>query len=345
MISTENDMPKVLVVDDKTENLAITVDMLSSLDLELFVALSAEEVFSRIKSYDFDLILLDIIMPEVDGYEVCKILKNNPKYKDIPIIFVSALGGIEDKIKGFSRGADDYMSKPLLQKELVARVKLHLQKAILFKSLKKLLRKSYHELYNPLAIINTSLEMQNIKYGSSKYTEAITVASRSLQIVYDDLYYSLSSRQEHTNVLSIPLVVFIQKRIDYFYYPKKTKNLTIVLNGDNESVIQMRESDLLRIVDNTISNAIKYASADSTITIDVINNEESITFKSQNHGSTINNPQKIFNQGYREDFEQIGMGIGLEIVASICHTYNIKAEVISENEVTSFKYDIPKTIQ
>lgn len=342
MVLFENNVPKVLLVDDKAENLAILVDMLRPLNLELFVALSAKEAFERVESYSFDLILLDIVMPKIDGYEVCEKLKKSPKYRDIPLIFISSLGGSEDKLKGFSCGGDDYITKPLLQKELVARVKLHLQKGMLFKSLKQLLRKSYHELYNPLAIINTSLEMQNIKYGNTAYTDAITVASRTLQIVYDDLYYSLSSRQEHAHILSIDLVKFVQKRIDYFYYLKKSKNITIDFKGINGSMIQMRETDLLRIVDNTFSNAIKYAKACSTINIEIINENDTVIFKSQNIGSTIENPQKIFNKGYREDYEQIGMGIGLEIVASICHTYNIKPEVTSKDGVTSFKYKIPK---
>jgi len=345
MVLIENDTTKVLIVDDKTENLAILVDMLKPLELELFVAISAKEVYERIKSHSFNLILLDIIMPDIDGYEVCKTLKNNPKYKDIPIIFISALCGAEDKIKGFSYGADDYITKPFIQKELVARIKLHLQRGMIFKSLKQLLRKSYHELYNPLAIINTSLEMQNIKYGSNKYIDSIITASRTLQVVYDDLYYSLSSRQEHSSVLSIDLSLFIQNRVDYFYYFKKSKDITIDFKGIDNSKVQMRETDLQRIVDNTLSNAIKYAKIGSTIYIEVTNTDDYIIFKSQNRGSTIKNPQRIFNKGYREDFEQIGMGIGLEIVASICNTYEIKPEVISKDEHTSFKYEIPKIIK
>lgn len=340
----ENDNPKVLLVDDKAENITILLDMLTPLSLELFVALNAKDAINSVNSYDFDLILLDIVMPDMDGYEVCKRLKNNNKYKDIPIIFISALGGIEDKIKGFSYGVDDYIAKPFLQEELIARVKLHLQKGLLLKSLKQLLRKSYHELYNPLAIINTSVEMQNLKHGNTRYTDSITVASNTLQLVYDDLYYSLSSRNHHENVLSIDLVKFVQKRIDYFHYFKKSKNINIDFQGSEVSKIQMREVDLHRIIDNTISNAIKYAKSGSTVSIVVINGNDTVVFQSSNIGSTINYPEKIFNKGYREDFENIGMGIGLEIVSSLCNTYNIKPEVISHKGVTSFKYLIPKIL-
>lgn len=342
MLSLQNDTPKILLVDDKPENIVILINMLRPLNLELFVAFNAKEVFKQIELYEFDLILLDIVMPKVNGFEVCKKLKNSSKHKEIPIIFISALNGIEDKIKGFSYGGDDYITKPLVQNELIARVKLHLQKGMLLKSLKKLLRKSYHELYNPLAVINTSLEMQNIKYGKTTYLDAITVASRTLQVVYDDLYYSLSSRYEHTAILSINLNQFVQKRIDYFYYFKESRGITIDFEANESCTIQMRESDIQRIVDNTLSNAIKYATESSHVKIRIVADKENVVFSSENRGSTINNPEKIFDKCYRENYEQTGMGIGLEIVASICHTYNIFPKVTSENGITSFRYIIPK---
>jgi len=278
----------------------------------------------------------------MNGYELCEKLKRDSKHKEIPIIFISTLSGFEDKIKAFSLGGDDYISKPLLQSELLARVKLHLQKRILYKSIKQLLRKSYHELYNPLSIINTSLEMQNIIYGDSKYIDAITVASRSLQVVYDDLYYSLSPDDNSKNIVKIELIEFVKKRIKYFYYLQKSKNIEIDLISNDRCIIDMEETDLQRVIDNTLSNAIKYANPDTIVYISVLNEENCVVFETKNRGITIENPQKIFNNGYREDYEKIGMGIGLEIVASICSRYKIKTEVISADGETSFKYSILK---
>ncbi|MFA6191723.1 MAG: hybrid sensor histidine kinase/response regulator [Sulfurimonas sp.] len=342
MILKESSISKLLIVDDKAENIVILLQMLESINVEFFIALNGKDALGLVISHDFDLILLDVVMPIMDGYQVCTKIKNNPQTKDIPLIFISALSGVEDKIKGFSCGADDYITKPFLQKELIARVKLHLHKSMLIKSLKQLLRRSYHELYNPLAIINTSIELQNIKYGNNRYVDAITVASRTLRLVYDDLYYSLSSREQHEKILSIDLVKFLRERINYFYHLTNNKNINIVFEYLTKSKIPMREADLLRIVDNTLSNAMKHAKEDTTIFIEVKNNEESVLFRCQNSGSTIKNPHMIFEKGYRENFEQIGMGIGLEIVASICHIYEIKAEVTSVDGVTTFKYEIPK---
>jgi DNA-binding response OmpR family regulator len=342
MILQNNDAPKVLLVDDKPENIAILIDMLKPLKLELFVALNANDLYKQIEIYDFDLILLDIIMPEITGYDVCQKLKNDKKYADIPIIFISALSSVEDKIKGFSYGVDDYIVKPLLQKELTARVKLHLEKGMIYKSLKQLLRKSYHELYNPLAVINTSLEMQNITKGSSKYTDAITVAARTLQVVYDDLYYSISNDHQTVPAKNIDLVQYVQERIDYFHYLQNSKSITINFTFMGKCSVHIKEADLQRVIDNTLSNAIKYANKDSLIKIDLSEEEESVVFRSQNYGSEIKDTSKIFHSGYRENYEKVGMGVGLDIVASVCRDYNIKTEVSSQNGETLFEYKLPK---
>ncbi|MEA1956281.1 MAG: hybrid sensor histidine kinase/response regulator [Campylobacterota bacterium] len=334
---------KILIVDDKAENIAVLTNILEPLNYELVIALNAQEAFKRIKLYDFNLILLDIIMPDIDGYEVCKKFKANPKYVDIPIIFLTSLAGVENRIKAFECGGDDYITKPIIHKELLAKINLHLQKGMIVKALKSLLRKSYHELYNPLAIINTSLELQNMKYGNTKYMDSITVASKGLQIVYDDLYYSLSSKTQQENIITIELTKYIQDRINYFHNLAKSKNITINFHNFQKSNIQIREIDLQRIIDNTLSNAIKYAKPTSTVTIEVIDTKNFTILTSHNIGSTIKNPKKIFDKGYRENFEQIGMGIGLEIVSFICKNYKIQPKVTSENGATLFTYKIPKT--
>lgn len=341
----ENDRPKVLIVDNQPENLAILVEMLEDMKVDLFIASSGEEALQRLASNSIDLVLLDIIMPEMDGYAVCEAIKSHPKMSDILVIFVSVLSGVEDKLKGFSCGADDYISKPLIQQELVDRVSLHLHKRMIFKSLKRLLRRSYHELYNPLAIINTSLEMQKIKYGSSRYMDAIEVASKTLQLVYDDLYYSLSTTRQEEAIVKIDLAAFVQERINFFASLANTKNIAIDFSGEKENFVQMRKVDLLRVVDNTLSNAVKYAKMGTIIIVRVLNHEFSMEFTCQNSGSDIKNTDKIFEDGYRENFEQIGMGIGLEIVASICRAYKIEPQVSSENSITLFTYSIPKVFK
>lgn len=115
----------ILVVDDTETNIDIVVDTLEE-DYELSVATNGEEALEIVSSDPPDLILLDIMMPLMDGYEVCSRLKANKKSKKIPVIFLTAKSEIEDEMKGLELGAVDYITKPISPPVLQARVKTHL---------------------------------------------------------------------------------------------------------------------------------------------------------------------------------------------------------------------------
>ena len=116
----------VLVVDDTEANVDILVDALGEL-YDVSVAMDGVAALEAVAEEPPDLILLDIMMPEMDGYEVCRRLKGNERYANIPIIFLTALTEIENKTKGFQMGAVDYITKPFEIAEVNARVKTHLK--------------------------------------------------------------------------------------------------------------------------------------------------------------------------------------------------------------------------
>lgn len=116
--------PKVLVVDDDTINIAIMEKILEPLDYEVFKATSGEEALAILSRTDIELILLDVVMPDgMDGYEVCRRVKSREETRMIPIIMVTALEEIKDKIKGIESGADDFIIKPPNPVEVQARTK------------------------------------------------------------------------------------------------------------------------------------------------------------------------------------------------------------------------------
>jgi len=125
----------ILVVDDVIDNIDILLELLD--DYNIITAHNGKTAIALAKKEEFDLILLDIIMPEMDGYEVCKQLKKNPKHKNTPIIFLSAKDTIEDIEIGFELGAVDYITKPFLPSELRARVSTHLKLRAYEKNLEK----------------------------------------------------------------------------------------------------------------------------------------------------------------------------------------------------------------
>ncbi|MFH1955090.1 MAG: diguanylate cyclase [Pseudomonadota bacterium] len=122
----EKDKQKILIADDERFNLNILVDILKP-DYKVIVAKDGKQALKRAESNPPDLILLDIMMPEMDGYEVCKNLKENEQTKDIPVIFITAMKEAGDEARGFDLGAVDYITKPFQAAIVMARVKAQLK--------------------------------------------------------------------------------------------------------------------------------------------------------------------------------------------------------------------------
>ncbi|MDV3347268.1 PAS domain S-box protein [Leptolyngbyaceae cyanobacterium CCMR0082] len=121
------DSGKILTVDDRPENLEVLTEVLASAGYTVAASISGERAIHRLRSFVPDLILLDIEMPGLDGFETCQQIKANPSTSHIPVIFITALSDTESIVKGFSVGAVDFISKPFQEPELLARVATHLQ--------------------------------------------------------------------------------------------------------------------------------------------------------------------------------------------------------------------------
>lgn len=116
----------IVIVDDKPTNLGVLFDFLTDSGFRVLVAQDGESAIQKVEYAHPDLILLDVMMPGIDGFETCRRLKANPLTQDIPVIFMTALSDTVDKVKGFSLGAVDYVTKPVQQEEVKARVTTHL---------------------------------------------------------------------------------------------------------------------------------------------------------------------------------------------------------------------------
>ena len=115
----------ILIVDDDTTNLQVIGSFLYNKSYKIILAKSGNDALKSVENNLPDLILLDIMMPEMNGYEVCKKLKANNQTKDIPIIFLTAKTETKDIIKGFNTGGVDYITKPFIKEELLARIQTH----------------------------------------------------------------------------------------------------------------------------------------------------------------------------------------------------------------------------
>ncbi|MEM7112205.1 MAG: hybrid sensor histidine kinase/response regulator [Chloroflexota bacterium] len=118
--------PTILVVDDTPTNVRVLLDYLREQNFKVLVATSGNRALQQLERVQPDLILLDVVMPGIDGFETCRQLKANPLTKEIPVIFMTALSDTVDKVKGFEVGAVDYVTKPFQQEEVLARIEAHL---------------------------------------------------------------------------------------------------------------------------------------------------------------------------------------------------------------------------
>jgi diguanylate cyclase (GGDEF)-like protein len=122
-----NNRFKILIVDDVPKNIQVAASILQSDSYHMAFAQDGPTALSQVESNRFDLILLDIMMPQMDGFEVCRRIRNRPDSRDTPIIFLTAKNDTDSVVKGFDMGAMDYLSKPFNGAELQARVKTHLE--------------------------------------------------------------------------------------------------------------------------------------------------------------------------------------------------------------------------
>jgi CheY-like chemotaxis protein len=127
VFENEEDIPVILIVDDNQQNLELLQAYLEDVDCETVAAYDGVEALERVAESAPDLILLDIMMPKMSGFEVCKRLKKNPKTADIPVIMVTALNEFGDIERGIDSGTDDFLSKPVNKLELLTRVKTMLK--------------------------------------------------------------------------------------------------------------------------------------------------------------------------------------------------------------------------
>jgi adenylate cyclase len=138
-----NDQARILVVDDTAHNVKLLADILGARGYAVSTASSGKEALEKVAAEPPDIVLLDVVMPEMSGYEVCRAIRNTPQTARLPVVMVTALDPGQERIKGIEAGADDFLTKPINQPELLARVR-------------SLLR--IKELWDELSLLNQTLE-------------------------------------------------------------------------------------------------------------------------------------------------------------------------------------------
>jgi signal transduction histidine kinase len=146
----------ILIVDDNPTNIKVMYEVLEQAGFRVLIAKNGESALAKLQAVTPDLILLDVMMPGIDGFETCRRLKANHATQDIPVIFMTALSEVDEKVKAFALGAVDYITKPFQQAEVLARVNLHLKLKQLTQQLEKLVEERTHQLTETVSDLNES---------------------------------------------------------------------------------------------------------------------------------------------------------------------------------------------
>ena len=313
---------KILIVDDLPKNIQILGKLLSAQNREIAYALSGSEALMLIEKNHFDLILLDIMMPEMDGFEVCKILKKNPKTAEIPVIFLTAKTETDHVLKGFDLGGHDYITKPFNTAELLARINTHLE---LVKNKKKLTAYNHnleeivaertaelqiankqlaklekaksdflsiisHELRTPLnGIIGiTGILSQAIKDEEQRdYLNFLSGASKRLLRFSETalLITSLQSNNQKLELFEVSLKMLIEMIVDEMSELIDDKNAKIDIGIKDNNILIRADAELLRkSLSILVENALSKLPSGGIIRFGSYENEEQVCVEVNDNG-------------------------------------------------------------
>lgn len=255
-------------------------------------------------------------------------IKSAPLENDEYAVTVGALAHL------IAQSADDYEQ----QKKHLEEEQRYSQS--LLKAQDLFIKYAVHETNTPLSIIMGNVELYEVEHGKNPYLCNIEAAMKSICTIYDDLSYLHINKKIEYPKHTIDLVDYVRSRIEFFNIVAKKANVSFVfISSEEEFPIFFNETQLQRIIDNNLTNAIKYTKEDEPIYIVIERNRNAckVIFKSKS--SQIENPNKIFEQFYRESSQQEGFGLGLNLVKEICNHEDVAFALSSTKEETSFSYE------
>ncbi|NIZ59792.1 hypothetical protein DL239_02250 [Sedimentitalea sp. CY04] len=331
----------VLAIDDNVDSLALLVPILRNLGYETRAGTSAEMAMKAIKASPPDIILLDVVMPRMNGIDFCKKLKAMDEYRNIPIIFLSGRITPEDKVAAFSAGASDYIEKPYNSEEVAARIRVHLaleslrkEQALQAETLEKLLRDRLaadkhredqttmlvHDLRSPLQGIGSVLEIVESSIDAASDPDLPDMIQTAIENVKHIAGYTNDmlelSRIETGQMPVYKRSVEAQK---IFRQAKEILNHNPILQFEPTDLVVEADMQLTtRVLANLCFNALKYAGNSKQIEIQAqADGDDQVLFTVRDHGPgiPINEHEKVFGRFYQlnkvrqQDASSTGLGL------------------------------------
>ena len=361
---------KILIVDDVVSNVLLLKILLTNEKFQVCTANCGNMCIEQAKAEKPDLILLDVMMPDINGFDTAVILKKDPETQDIPIIFLTALNNPSDLVHGFQVGANDFLTKPFNKEELVMRVMHQIQlvaaKRIIVRQNEELRRtinnrdKMYsviaHDLRSPMAsirmVLNLAVNVVSPETVGEEIFGLLDKANRESEETHDLLDNLLKWTKSQTGRLNVVyqdielddiipgavdifMMIAEMKKIDLKYIPAEEK---LTVHGDNDMI--------KTIIRNFLSNAIKFTPEGKGIEVFYKREGDFARISVRDHGVGIaaDRVESIFHKGettYGTGGEE-GSGLGLQLCQDFARKNGGDAYVESvEGEGSTFSFTIP----
>jgi len=359
----------ILIVDDVPTNVQLLAELLNSQGYGVRATTSPKQALELLAEGLPDLVLLDVNMPEMSGYEVCRRIKADPKLRDVPVLFISAMHDLSDKIQGFEAGGVDYITKPFQTREVVARIDAHIQIAHQRREIQALrekevaylrhvnqlqddlLRMASHDLKNPLGMLigyldvfTHSLEDRQVELieDEKDCLDAISRnADRMLRLVHDLLDLSQAESEIPMECAWVSASEYLKESLSNFTLVAQQKQVNLVfVQPQPDFMLYLAPERFAHVMDNLLSNGIKYTPEGGTVKVSA----ESITDESLGHYAIIRIadtglgiPEEaiphLFEKFYRvnrpEHRAQPGTGLGMAIVKTVVEQHQGRISVES----------------
>ncbi|MCW1912699.1 hybrid sensor histidine kinase/response regulator [Luteolibacter sp. GHJ8] len=328
----------ILVVDDEPKNIQVVGPMLLRQGHEVIAAGSGEEALAKLRSTTPDLVLMDVMMPGMTGFDLCRRLRSQPEWQDIPVIFLSAVTDKSFIMEALAAGAVDYVTKPFHGPELLSRVQVHLNLQSTRKRLaeaiderNRVLEVVAHDLKNPLGAVRFASSMLQEQSASMDQTHSALVASigdatdRALEIVGSLLQTrQIEEAKAEMGLTSLCLREYTEEAIKSFLPLGKRKSIAISMESSGERIpVQADRRSLLCSLENLVSNAIKFSPHGTLVRISLQRDAKSGVFLIDDEGPGVAEDErdqlfkKFTRLSSRPTGGEVSTGLGLHIVREL----------------------------
>lgn len=361
-----NNNPSILIVDDIPKNIQIIGNILRECDYDIEFATNGNDAIDWLETKRFDLVLLDIMMPGMDGFEVCERIIQSDRDNKPGIIFITAKSDMDSIVRGLELGAVDYIIKPFHKKELLARIRIHLtilqqkhelQQSNAFKS--KLLSVIGHDLRDPIgslkSYVDVYLELHpEVDSNIREFMHEVSGISENAYILLENLLSWAKSQSgkiafqpEQTDIKNI-----VSHSISLLVNLAKRKNIQLSTDIPDKTMVYCDAELISAVIRNLIANAIKFSFHDSTVVIRTIKKKmegrDMLIISVEDHGVGIGmeNLEMLFGKDihyttYGTDNEK-GSGLGLKICQEFVEMNGGRIWVDSgKNKGAVFSFSLP----